>query len=161
MTYFYDIRRSFTDAEYALVPQFRKDTAQRYYKIEDQLRSLAAGFLLGKYLNVKSAEDLRYNEYGKPFLVRAGAPFFSLSHAGNFAALAVGETEIGVDIEPASAMENTEDLRLWTAREAAGKALGLGLWEGETWESLPTLEYEWLWKEDHLVCVAKYPKPSS
>jgi phosphopantetheinyl transferase len=161
MLYFHDIRHPFTDAEYALVPQFRKDAARFYYKPEDQLRSLAAGFLLGKYLDVKTAEDLRYNEYGKPFLVRVGAPFFSLSHAGNFAVLATDTVEIGVDIEPASAMESTEDLRLWTAREAAGKALGLGLWEGEDWESLPTLEYEWLWKEDHLVCVAKYPSPSN
>jgi phosphopantetheinyl transferase len=161
MTYFYDIRRPFTDTEYALIPQFRKYTARRYYKEEDQLRSLAAGFLLGKYLDVKSAEDLRYNEYGKPFLVRAGAPFFSLSHAGNFAALATDAVEIGVDIEPASAMENAEDRRLWTAREAAGKALGIGLWEGEDWDSLPALEYQWLWKEDHLVCVAKYPRPSN
>ena len=50
------------------------------------------------YLNIEHEEQLIINENGNPFL-KAGEPFFNLSHSGNYVVLAIADCEIGVDIE--------------------------------------------------------------
>ncbi len=63
----------------------------------DRLRCLAAGLLLDTVFKKRAKTDIVRDTYGKPMLT--GGPCFNLSHAGDYAVLAVSETEIGVDIE--------------------------------------------------------------
>lgn len=80
-----------------LTPERRK-AAEGYQDQAARLRVIGAGLLLRKVLGVKHDSDLSQNEYGKPFL-SAGGPQFSLSNAGHYAALAVAQVPVGLDIE--------------------------------------------------------------
>lgn len=82
-----------------LLTSARRAEVERCRDEGDRLRRIAAGLLLREVLGVREDGDLVFNEYGKPFLA-AGGFQFSLSHAGQYAALAVAEFPIGVDIEP-------------------------------------------------------------
>ena len=81
-----------------LTPERRK-AAEDYQDQTARLRVIGAGLLLRKLLGVERGSDLAQNEYGKPFLT-AGGPQFSLSNAGHYAALAVAQVPVGLDIEP-------------------------------------------------------------
>ena len=109
------------------------------------------------YLKYEHEEQLIINENGKPFL-KAGEPFFNLSHSGNYVVLAIADCEIGVDIEhimqcheatvkkvySARMQEELTDLsgeeknekfsQLWTEFEARLKLKGIGFEEG--WKEL-------------------------
>ena len=80
-----------------LTPE-RRRAAEGYQDQAARLRAIGAGLLLRKALGVELDSDLSHNEYGKPFLT-AGRPQFSLSNSGHYAALAVAETPVGMDIE--------------------------------------------------------------
>ena len=80
-----------------LTPKRRK-AAEGYQDKTARLRAIGAGLLLRKVLGVERDSDLSQNEYGKPFL-SAGGPQFSLSNAGHYAALAVAQIPVGLDIE--------------------------------------------------------------
>lgn len=80
-----------------LTPERRK-AVEDYQDQAARLRVIGAGLLLRKVLGVERDSDLSHNEYGKPFLA-AGGPQFSLSNAGHYAALAVAEMPVGMDIE--------------------------------------------------------------
>lgn len=86
--------------QYKLLQQLTKKRIEVFfsYKREsDQLRCLAVGLLLDAILGKKSEDTFLYNSYGKPFLPQGG--YFNLSHAGEYAVLAVSDSLIGVDIE--------------------------------------------------------------
>ena len=80
-----------------LTPERRK-AAEGYQDQTARLRVIGAGLLLRKVLGVERDSDLYKNEYGKPFLAADG-PQFSLSNAGHYAALAVAQVPVGLDIE--------------------------------------------------------------
>lgn len=117
--------------------------AMKYRLEEDRLRCIGAGLLLIRELGIEDESRILIGPEGKPYL--ADGPAFSLSHSGQYCALAVGEDRIGIDIERmdeaglpaleafASADEKArigEDgpLRgfyaLWTRKEALAKAVG-------------------------------------
>jgi 4'-phosphopantetheinyl transferase len=132
---------------------------QRFRKTADIQRYILAHFLkryvLSEYLKIPLL-DLSFttNDYGKPFCEAKNAPYFNLSHSGNWVVLAVSEvSEVGVDIEfprdidikgvmkKISSDEQFECytsvepskitfLCTWTQKEAISKACGRGLGVG-------------------------------
>ncbi|MDR2696526.1 MAG: 4'-phosphopantetheinyl transferase superfamily protein [Deltaproteobacteria bacterium] len=132
----------------ALLPPARRARALRYLREEDRLRCLAGGLLMRCLLGVREDGQLVEGPYGKPLLTGQG-PQFSLSHAGEYAVLAAGNTPNGVDIEQTERMrplaakrcmtpeeyalftqaEAPEELfcTLWTGKESVMKGTGLGM----------------------------------
>ena len=132
----------------ALLPPVRRSRALRYAREGDRLRCLAGGLLMRHVLGVREDGQIAEASYGKPVLTGKG-PQFNLSHAGEYAVLAVGNSPNGVDIEriermkPAAAKYCTtpeeyaaferadapEDFfcRLWTGKESVMKGTGLGM----------------------------------
>jgi 4'-phosphopantetheinyl transferase len=137
-------------ANLAQLPPGRRQKIARYRQKIDQSRSLAAGLLLLKFLGVEKDEDLTHNPYGQPSLTASG-PYFSLSHAGEVAALAIGPSRLGLDLERDRPGLNWDRLAqiiltpkerelrergpdpkefaiaVWTLKESLAKALGQGL----------------------------------
>ena len=132
-----------------LQPQRRKQLLSFRFEA-DKKRCAAAGLLLWNHIYKGHPENftVSYNEKGKPTV--QDAPFFNLSHSGNFVMLAVSDTPVGCDIEqlhkailthhvfhpneltklssvPEGETRNREFLRLWTAKEALLKAIGTGI----------------------------------
>ncbi len=128
-----------------LTPE-RRRAAETCKQESARLRTIAAGLLLRGVLGVRDDADLVYNEFGKPSLA-SGTPRFSLSNGGDYAALAVADMPVGLDLEPLRE-DCPPELRrcfppaelawldegpagerfcfLWTRLEAALKARGTG-----------------------------------
>ena len=122
---------------------FPKRLAHVYAREDDALRSLAAGALVAGVLGVQE-EEIACSAHGKPLI--AGR-HFSLSHSGEYALLAVGDTPIGTDIEKieprrvrtSERLFQPEELlwlreqpeegffSLWTLKESVLKMRGCGL----------------------------------
>ena len=101
--------------------------------------------------SIKNVRDFRYRigREGKPYFEGAGEPYFNISHAGGFAAIAFSDREVGIDIQnrrntktvqmadrffskeekAAVRADKSGDLffRLWTRKEALGKCTGDGV----------------------------------
>jgi 4'-phosphopantetheinyl transferase len=131
-----------------LLTPARRARALRYLREEDRLRCLAGGLLMRRLLGVREDGQLVEGVHGKPLLAGAG-PQFSLSHAGEYAVLAVGTFPNGVDIERTERMrplaakycmtpeeyalfartDTPEEFfcRIWTGKESVMKGTGLGM----------------------------------
>ena len=134
------------------LPPERAAKARSFRRDHDSARCVGAWLLLRDALERHGVEldrfVLRTGEYGKPYL--DGGPEFSISHAGPYAAVAVSESPVGVDVEgprctlkiaerrfapaeyaAAAALKGDAQReylqRLWVAKEAFVKALGTGL----------------------------------
>lgn len=113
----------------------RLDKAFRYAHEEDQLRSLAGGYLLQKRIHA----PILLTEKGKPYVEEG--PHFSLSHSGLFALLVISPAAVGADIEKLRAFpkgvrkcclqeeyESDEDcFKAWCLKESYLKCIGTGL----------------------------------
>ena len=148
---------------------YRRERAQRYKIEQDRYLSAGAGYLLDCALKERGRRErdaeYTFNEHAKPYM---GGLQFNLSHSGTLVALAVGEEEVGVDIEKITPVkeelirrvcterelaylnEAPQDrasafFRLWTAKESAGKYLGIGLTDPKAFEvdlSLKSVTYK-------------------
>ena len=144
--YISGIREHLSLAGIELITAERRARVERYVRLEDKARCLAAGLLLRRVCGVEDDSRLAYGENGKPCL-KDGGVRFSISHSGDYAVLATSDCEVGVDIEklaPYSASvakrcftahelewlrrEDSDDafFRLWTAKESVMKGAGLG-----------------------------------
>ena len=137
------------------LPRWRSEKLSKYKNGSDKVNGAFAYLLLEKlmldaYGGFDSA-PFTYNPYGKPFFSSSNI-FFSLSHCRGFAAAAVSECEIGLDImdkRPVSedlvkkiCTENERRLfdsaadkqkfllRLWCEKESLAKKRGTGFTEG-------------------------------
>ncbi len=169
-------RRGF-DRALSMMGSARRDKVLRFTHPSSARTSLAAGVLLREELlscgfdvgyEGANENSLKTGENGKLYLDEDGAPWFSLSHSGSYAVIALSrEHRIGVDIEKVSggryslserffAPEETRWLkekargdaressrlfcRLWTMKEAYTKAWGTTLAENLKKSMLPYLE---------------------
>ena len=133
----------------------RKRRADRYPRLEDKLRCVAADSLLKRAVKDHLHLD-RYtvetDELGKPRLKDVEGFHFNLSHSGRWVVLAYGNAPVGIDVqevrrtgieeiarrfftpdEQAYVFEGTEQirqerfLRVWTGKESYLKYLGTGI----------------------------------
>jgi 4'-phosphopantetheinyl transferase len=142
------LRRLLNPRELERADRFRvPQAARRFIAARAVLRSL-----VGRATeNDPAAVEFEYGERGKPSV--AGAPFFNASDSGETVVVALASNDIGVDVECLRSVPNLDRLarrictdfeleqmatipdgdhdatllRLWTFKEAALKAVGLGL----------------------------------
>lgn len=122
----------------------RFEYANKYKQEKDVLRSFAASYLLCKIIDNIDDYRLKISSLGKPFL--DGGPYFSISHSGDYAALAVDDSEIGLDIEFIDKKRNLKNIPyvsnefykdssieemflIWVKKESYVKLTGKGLSE--------------------------------
>lgn len=140
----------------------RVETAMKYRMEADRKRSLLAHALLNHavslhYPDISLPVSPSVDTYGKPHIYigknkdlcisddTSDELFFSLSHSGDHAVCAIGDSYTGVDIERTDDMkegiaqrffagselsyitDNASFYRIWTLKESFLKAVGLGL----------------------------------
>lgn len=159
----------------------RQEKVNKAIRQADRCRCLGAGLLLqyaaacyegsreGQMVAFRKVEFLtvyeavrqpyqfqyRYGQEGKPYLEGEKKPFYSLSHSGSYVLCAIGDKEMGADIQvyrdeknyrlakryftgeeagrmEEAAREEQKELfyRFWTAKEAYVKLTGKGLKQG-------------------------------
>lgn len=142
----------------------RKARADRYRRREDALRCVAADALLRRILGTDYCR-MEKTADGKPFLPERPDFHFNLSHSGNWAVIAWGSCEVGVDVEAFCEHTNMEAItrrffaeeeqryifaeeshrrerffEIWTGKESYLKYLGTGLKKDLTSFSVLSLE---------------------
>ncbi|MCW2121113.1 4'-phosphopantetheinyl transferase family protein [Flavobacterium sp. 7A] len=144
-----------------------QNKAYRFYKIVDQNRFIIYRSILKiilAYFTQKEIHNLRFDTKAnkKPYLIDAPLLHFNISHAEDYAVIAIAQTEVGVDIEYIDKnfdfeplipeIINTAEGRLleksankkrdfytsWTRKEALVKATGQGI--DDCFQSIPTLD---------------------
>ena len=125
----------------AVLSPERRAKAGRICRTDARLRSIGAGLLLRM---AGLTDGIRFGEFGKPFI--PDKPEFSLTHSGSFAALAVNDAPVGLDIETIAPVRRASERALtpeereymaadperrfaylWTRKEAVLKCTGAGL----------------------------------
>lgn len=99
------------DKKLNMLHKSRADKLTSYKMSADRIRGLGAGLLLEKglvdYLEAPLPKDADgryiieygYGSNGKPYLVDFPEVHFSLSHSGNVVALAIADSEVGIDVQ--------------------------------------------------------------
>lgn len=82
------------------VTEIRKEKLYSLKNENDKLNCLAVGVMLNSLLGITADEELKYNEYGKPYLNK-GMPeiYFNFTHTGHLVFMAIDNEEIGIDAE--------------------------------------------------------------
>ncbi len=141
---------------FSAIDPHRRNIAERMNKNpKGRAAAVGAGLLIPYALNERgfrvSAEQIRYRfgESGKPYFEDKALPYFNISHAGGYVAIAVSANETGIDIQdrrgkrerdmaerffsPEEALHVSRDesrdlfYRLWARKEALGKCTGEGV----------------------------------
>jgi 4'-phosphopantetheinyl transferase len=148
---------SFYNSCNALLNDAERSKAFRYYQQTDQQRYVLQHgllrLLLGWYLNTPAADvAFSFNPNKKPYLANSSkACYFNISHSGPEMLIAIGDKELGVDIERINYDFKFQDITsqyfsaveaafinpapdptsafflLWTRKEALLKACGAGI----------------------------------
>lgn len=156
MIYLFERLERYSDEAYqqdlASLPDWRREKALRYKKLDDRKRCVLAFALLQHALReeygITEVPEFVYNEFGKPSLPNLPI-HFSLSHCKDAVACAVSDQNIGVDVESIVAynpdvarkvcskeelamleQSDKKDLEfstMWTKKEAVAKYEGFGL----------------------------------
>ena len=151
--YWADVSGLSLDVERLALSEYRKEKLLRIQSEQKKRQSLGAELLLmhalkSAYPEISFPFEIKCNEKGKPAFVNIPL-CFSLSHSGNYAACAVSDLPVGIDIEHAvickdavakrffsqheqeiiiSAKDKDKAFaKLWTVKESALKFLGSGL----------------------------------
>ena len=106
--------RDITDEEYTAALYLFPDIPKRG---EDTKRTLAGRILLKKMIKRLYGRDsfeIKYNPNGKPL---CDFCFFGISHSGDFAAAAVSDKPIGIDIQVPLAFKKREKYMLFSPEE--------------------------------------------
>jgi len=129
-----------------LLPRERQEKIERLRFDRDKLLSLTAGLLIR---DAAGGAPLKTTDRGKPYAVGSDK-HFSVSHSGDCAAIAVDDSEIGVDVERLPQKDHTKlaerffhpnerayvmqskdqaraFARIWTRKEAYLKQIGIGV----------------------------------
>ena len=142
--YIADVSRLDIERALAEVSDYRRQKVLRCPDDEKRRCSLGAELLL--YRALGAPVEYALGDNGKPYI--DGGPHFSLSHSGKYAACAVSDCEVGVDIEhprentarlakrfftasenerlAASDAPDEEFCRIWVGKESYIKATGMG-----------------------------------
>ncbi|MBR1443357.1 MAG: 4'-phosphopantetheinyl transferase superfamily protein [Firmicutes bacterium] len=151
---------------WSVMPERKKK--YEHLKMEgDRLLCAGGGILMTNAVGIESEKDLIFSDKGKPIL--KGGPAFNLSHSGKQCVLAIGESNVGVDIEVldisnldiASAVYTNSEQewmaednldrfhKLWTWKESVMKATGLGMsLHPKSFEVLPFYEDKGIYVEN-------------
>lgn len=151
--YYADISNLDIEKNLKNISVYRQEKLSKIKPILSKKQSLGAELLLNfavkeNFPDISLPLNIKIEQLGKPYCDELPA-FFSLSHSGNFAACAICEKEIGIDIQKNSVykeniikrqfsvpeqeyIENAEDkdkafTKLWSMKESYIKALGTGL----------------------------------
>lgn len=180
---------SIGEAEYQILYQaassHRQQKADSYRNFTDSVRCLAGEVLLRQALKTTFGHwdgfSLSQTGQGKPYLPHHPDFHFSISHSGNWVALAYGKTPVGVDIqeireekarsatarrfftpEEQEYLAQQEDYadaftKIWTGKESYLKYLGTGLSKSLTSFSVYSpeegLHYFWETLNGHSLCL--------
>lgn len=130
------------------LPEARRQRVSHALRREKALQLYSASLLLGYVLHAygKTPEDVQLTPEGKPYL--ADGPCFNLSHSGQYVALALDQSPVGVDLQEKKPLshraatlflgldatqsageDTTANTAVWCRKEAFLKCIGLG-WNG-------------------------------
>ncbi len=151
-----NLQAPLSSSDFLLLSEFERARALRFHTHADQVRSTATRAALRRLLVAKVAglpSQLKFvmNNYGKPYLQGVTGIDFNVSHAGEFALIAISTNgQIGVDIENCdrqldvralteyvfTCSERQDELatakdffKRWVVKEAVLKAIGVGISE--------------------------------
>ena len=106
---------------YTAASEARRQKTDRYRFPKDRMLSLGAEglllYALQKAGRGREAISYRYGAHQKPYLADADGFFFNLSHAGEYAMLAVSDAEVGCDVERIRPVDRKLFTRVLTADE--------------------------------------------
>lgn len=130
------------------LPNYRIDKIKKQKDLLSRKQSLGAGYLINHILKLHNINpcDIRINEFGKPYV---DGLYFNVSHSYEYVICAVGNVNLGCDIEQnrscnikladrffnpkeieylnKSNNKNLDFIRIWTAKESYVKMIGKGL----------------------------------
>ncbi len=151
-----DLQLPMSNSDFLLLSEVERVRAMSLQTHADQVRSVATRAALRRLIATKveaSANELRFitNQYGKPYLQGNFSLDFNVSHAGQYALIAISTTaQVGVDIEnygrqmdvsalaeyvfthierQSGSLSNGDFIKHWVAKESALKAVGRGISE--------------------------------